>query len=94
MTGAVRRPCFIARLYDALDAIVIVDSLAFQNEIAFSVAMMLMVAKRRTGGNSNPRVESALVSKLLIEDFFYQNGTFAGCARHGHCTFHKFSFSL
>ena len=71
MAGAVGCPGDVTGLDGALDAVVIVFAFAGEDEVAFAVAVMLVVAKDITWGQRHTREEAALVFHFLwAEDVF------------------------
>ena len=91
MAGTVGRPGRVADADRALGAVVVIDGLAREDEIALAVAVMLVIAENRSGGYRHARVKPALVGKLLVEDLLDSDRQRAVRGRHGH-RFHDIPF--
>lgn len=93
MAGAVGRPGRVAGADRALGAVVVVDGLARKDEIALTVAVMLVIAEHRSGGNRHARIKPALVGKLFVKDLLDRDRHRAVRRRHRH-RFHNVYFTI
>ena len=94
VAGSVGGPGRVAGADRALGAVVVVDGFARKDEIALAVAVMLVIAEHRSGGNRHARVKPALVGKLFVKDLLDPHRTNPIGARLRAYHFHVVYFTI